>query len=91
MLAMGPNFGLQTSECLALVVQKVESPVYPINQNPLDNYYQHSSAIHFIGIFFLFHLSGYRDSTALSGHHRGEQIFQTILLNCVLNRVADND
>lgn len=56
MLAMGPKFVLQTSECLALVVQEVDRPIYPINQNPLDNYYQHSSAIHFIGICFLFHL-----------------------------------
>lgn len=42
MLAIGSYFGLQTIECMTLVVQKVDSAIYPINQNPLDNYYQHS-------------------------------------------------
>ena len=54
MLAMGPNFGLQIIECMALVVQKVDSPIYPINQDPSYNYYQHSCAIHFTGIYFFY-------------------------------------
>lgn len=56
MLAIGPNFGFQTIEYMILVVQKVDSAIYPINQNPLDSYYQHSWVIHFIAISFLFHL-----------------------------------
>ena len=39
MLAMDPDYGLQTIECLVLVVQRLDSAIYRINHNPLDKYY----------------------------------------------------